>query len=285
MNSLRLPLLHRNGCLVGRDSHINRLHLAGLGLQVKGGIGTLVGGAIVVFVIANVQLGMVAPLAVEGADDHKLDVMMMADPSCGFETVENDLETMGASYCLGEAGQWSGADILMLLEGLVIVLAGRLELPQNKAWANRVRSIGKVVGWVFIGLALLDRLSLLPSSANSQSLADFFPIETQAWLVQLAFAAVGVFLIRGPKYWEAEAVAQTRDKLARKTEKAEDFKSSFYNKERHSDKELARVNRSRFLQQDKGLSMKKRRKQLLVMATCPYCQGGGCKRCNEFGVF
>ena len=279
------PPLHADGGPFQHDTAMNWHHLVAPGLRMKGGLGTLIGGAIVVFVVANVQFGMVAPLAIDGADGHKLDVMMMADPTCNFDSVENDLETMGASYCLGDAGQWSGADILMLVEGLVIVLAGRLELPQNKAWANRLRSIGKVVGWVFIGLALLDRLGWLPASANSQSLADFFPFETEAWLVQIAFAGLGVFMIRGPKYWEAEAVAQTRDKMERKAEKAEVFKSSFYNKERHSEKALARVERSRFLQQDKNLAMKKRRKQLLVMATCPYCQGGGCKRCNEFGVF
>lgn len=279
------PPLHADGGPLLHDTAINCHPLVVLGLQMKGGLGTLIGGAIVVFVMANVQLGMVAPLAIDGADGHKLDVMMMADPTCNFDSVENDLETMGASYCLGEAGQWSGADILMLVEGLVIVLAGRLELPQNKAWANRLRSIGKVVGWVFIGLALLDRLGWLPASANSQSLADLFPFETEAWLVQIAFAGLGVFMIRGPKYWEAEAVAQTRSKMERKAEKAEQFKTSFYNKERHTEKTLARVERSRFLQQDKNLAMKKRRKQLLVMATCPYCQGGGCKRCNEFGVF
>lgn len=247
-------------------------------------LGTVVGGAIVLFVLANVQFGAVAPMAVNGAEGYKLDVMMMADPACGFETIENDLETMNTSFCLGEQGEWSGADLLMFAEGLVILLAGRLELPQNKAWAKRLRKAGFIVGCMFFSLAILDRLSVLPSSASSESLADFFPFEISPWIVQISFAALGAFLMRGPKYWEAEAVVQTRDKLERRREKAGVFRGSF-SKEKHDEKALDRVERSRFLQRDKNLAMKRRRSKILVMATCPYCQGAGCKKCNQLGVF
>jgi hypothetical protein len=137
---------------------------------------------------------------------------------------------------------------------------------------------------MFFSLAILDRLGVLPSSASSESLADFFPFEISPWIVQISFAALGAFLMRGPKYWEAEAVVQTRDKLERRRQKAGVFRGSF-SKEKHDEKALDRVERSRFLQRDKNLAMKRRRSKILVMATCPYCQGAGCKKCNQLGVF
>ena len=248
-------------------------------------LGTIVGGAIIAFVIANVQFGAVAPMAIDGADDTKLDVLMLSDPTCSFEAIEAEIVSMGESYCLGEKGQWSGADILMLGEGLVIILAGRLELPQNKAWAQRVRKIGFIIGCTFFSFAILDRLGWLPSAANSEGLADLFPLDVSPWLVQIGFAVVGAMLMRGPKYWEAEAVSQTREKLEKRREKAGKFRGSFLNKDKHDKKTLERHERSRLLSNDSSLSMKRRRSNLLVMATCPYCQGAGCKKCKELGVF
>ena len=112
-----------------------------------------------------------------------------------------------------------------------------------------------------------------------------FPFPVAGWVVQIMFAVVGVLMIRGPKYWEAEAVSQTRDKLERRREKAGVFRSSFFDREKHSKTHLDRSERSRFMRADKDLAMSRRRSKLLVMATCPYCQGAGCKKCNNHGVF
>jgi len=185
---------------------------------------------------------------------------------------------------LGEVGQWSGADVLMLMEGLFLFVYG-FELPQNKAWAKRLRKAGFIMGSVLCGLAILDRMGWLPSSASSQGLADLSPIPIQPWVIQILFAILGALMIRGPKYWEAEAVVQTRDKLERRREKAGSFRSSFFHKEAHEEKHLDRSESSRFLKADKNLAMSRRRSKLLVMATCPYCQGAGCKKCNNNGVF
>ena len=172
----------------------------------------------------------------------------------------------------------------MLMEGLFLFVYG-FELPQNKGWARRLRKLGFIMGSVLCSLAFLDRFSLLPTSASSEGLATLFPFPVQPWVVQIMFAVVGVIMIRGPKYWEAEAVAQTRDKLERRREKAGVFRSSFFNAEKHDKRTMERVERSRFLQSDKNLAMSRRRSKLLVMATCPYCQGAGCKKCNQNGVF
>ncbi len=245
---------------------------------------TVFGAGLLVFVVANVQFGAVAPRVIDGAEGYKLDALLMFEPSCSPATIEEELSSSGTSYCLGEVGQWSGADVLMLMEGLFLFVYG-FELPQNKSWARRLRKAGFIMGCVLFALAILDRLAWLPSSANSSSLADLSPVPVEPWVVQILFAVFGALMMRGPKYWEAEAVVQTREKLERRREKAGDFRSSFFQEEAHDKKHLERTDRSRFLQADKNLSMSRRRSNLLVMATCPYCQGAGCKKCNNHGVF
>ena len=245
---------------------------------------TVFGAVMMLFVIANVHFGAVAPQVIDGAEGYKLDALLMFEPSCSFDAVEEELRSSGTSYCLGEVGQWSGADLLMMMEGLFLFVYG-FELPQNKGWARRLRKVGFMMGCVLCTLAVLDRFSLLPTSASSDGLAALFPFPVAGWVVQIMFAVIGVLMIRGPKYWEAEAVAQTRDKLERRRQKAGVFRSSFFDKEKHSKKTLERSERSRFLRSDKDLAMSRRRSNLLVMATCPYCKGAGCKKCNNHGVF
>ncbi|MEC8398966.1 MAG: hypothetical protein VXZ34_05215 [Candidatus Thermoplasmatota archaeon] len=163
---------------------------------------TVFGAAMMLFVIANVQFGSVAPRVIDGAEGYKLDAFLMFEPSCSFDAVEEELKTSGTSYCLGEIGQWSGADLLMMMEGLFLFVYG-FELPQNKGWARRLRKVGFVMGSVLCTLAVLDRLSLLPTSASSEGLASMFPFPVEGWVVQIMFAVIGVLMIRGPKYWEA----------------------------------------------------------------------------------
>ena len=90
-----------------------------LGLSLRK-ILTLFGAAMMIFVLMNVQFGSVAPRVIDGAEGYKLDAFLMFDPSCSFDKVEEELRTSGSSYCLGEIGQWSGADLLMLMEGLFL---------------------------------------------------------------------------------------------------------------------------------------------------------------------
>ena len=106
---------------------------------------TLVGVGLLLFVIANVQFGAVAPRVIDGAEGYKLDALLMFEPACSPSTVEAELRDSGTSYCLGEVGQWSGADVLMLMEGLFLFVYG-FELPQNKSWAKRMRKAGFVMG-------------------------------------------------------------------------------------------------------------------------------------------
>ena len=252
----------------------------------KKGLGTIIGGGLLAFVILNAQFGMIAPLFIEDSDGYKLDVVLLADPNCGFSTIEEDLASSGASYCLQEKGQWEGADFMMLAEGLVILLAGRMELPQHKRWAQRVRKVGFVTGIGLFSIAILDRFGLLPHAASSEGLATLLPFNIQPWLLQIGIAGLGYLLVRGPKYWDPLALQQTREKTLVKRERKEAFAQAFYGKDDESHEVTKkRIKRSKLLQQDVNLKMKRRRKGLLVMATCPYCKGTGCKKCNQLGVF
>ena len=239
----------------------------------------------VAFVIANVQFGLVAPQLIEGAETSKLDVLKMLEPHCAISEIESELAEGNDSFCLGNSGDWNGADLLLLAEGLFMIFVGKFKFPQQGRWAKRLRRISFIGGCTLFGLAILDRLELLPTSVSSEGIAGLIPLDVSPLAVQLGMAIIGAFMMRGPKYWEAEAVSQTRDKLERRRQKAGVFRSSFFDKEKHSKKTLERSERSRFLRSDKDLAMSRRRSNLLVMATCPYCKGAGCKKCNNHGVF
>ena len=45
---------------------------------------TVFGAAMMLFVIANVQLGSVAPRVIDGAEGYKLDAFLMFEPSCSL---------------------------------------------------------------------------------------------------------------------------------------------------------------------------------------------------------
>ena len=102
---------------------------------------TLFGLLMMIFVVVNVQFGSVAPQVIDGAEGYKLDAFLMFEPSCTFELVEEELKETGTSYCLGEVGQWSGADVLMLMEGLFLFVYG-FELPQNKGLGSPTSKVG-----------------------------------------------------------------------------------------------------------------------------------------------
>lgn len=50
-------------------------------MGAKKGLGTIIGGAIVAFVVLNAQLGLVAPMFIEDSEGYKLDVVLLADPN------------------------------------------------------------------------------------------------------------------------------------------------------------------------------------------------------------
>jgi len=253
------------------------------GLRRK--IATTIGIAILVFVFANVQLGIVAPAAIDGAPNSKIDVLKMTEPHCSFDEISESLEGGGQSYCLGSAGDWDGADFIMLLEGLVLIFAGRFKLPKGVGWIERSRKLVMVTGGVLFFLAVLDRLQLLPTPANSTGLAELMPINVSPWMIQIGIAVIGALLLRGPKYWESEAQQLTQTSIERRRVVADQFRSTFNQQPTAVEGDSVALSRtSKLLRNDHNLLMQKSSYGVKVFATCPYCAGAGCKKCEKKGI-
>ena len=252
------------------------------GLKKK--IATLFGITIIAFVIFNVQFGIIAPIAIDGAPNSTLDVLKLTEPQCSFDEISSSLESSGQSYCLGSTGDWGGADFIMLLEGLVMVLAGRFKLPKGDGWVARARKLAMITGGVLFSLAILDRLQLLPTTANSTGLAELMPIDVSPWMIQIGIAILGAILLRGPKYWDSEAQQSTLSSKERRRVVAEKFRSTFNHQPNAVGADSIAVARtSNLLRTDNALSMRKSSYGVKVFATCPYCSGVGCSKCASKG--
>ena len=250
-------------------------------------IATIVGIAMVAFVVANVQFGIVAPQIIDGADNTKMDVLKMMEPHCAISEIEGELAEGNDSFCLSDPGDWNGADFLLLAEGLFLVFVGKFKLPQKGRWAKRIRRLAFVTGCTLFGLAILDRLEVLPTAVNSEGISTLIPLDVSPLVVQLGMALIGAFLMRGPKYWEAEAIDLTNKRLEGRREVAEKFRSKYGTiakplPELHGKQQ--RVAKSPLMHRDSRLSMGRSSKSLKVHATCPYCEGGGCKKCTFKGL-
>jgi hypothetical protein len=239
------------------------------------------------FVIINVQFGLVAQTVIDGAEPAKLDVMKLFEPQCSFSAIEKDISDGNDSFCLGPVGEWNGADFLLLGEGLFILLIGKFKLPQNGRWAERVRKILFITGCSFLGLAVLDRLKLLPTSVGSEGISELIPLGVSPMMVQIGLAVLGAFMIRGPKFWEAEAIEQTNERIESRREVAEKFRTTFgtfASPLSELEGKQKRVARSPLMGRDSKLLMRRAKGNVQVKATCPYCKGGGCKKCSMTGI-
>ena len=145
--------------------------------SIRRNIATIVGISMVAFVIANVQFGLVAPQLIDGADNDKLDVLKMLEPHCAISEIESELAEGNDSFCLGNSGDWNGADLLLLAEGLFMIFVGKFKFPQQGRWAKRLRKMAFIGGCTLFGLAILDRLELLPTSVSSEGIASLIPLD------------------------------------------------------------------------------------------------------------
>jgi hypothetical protein len=248
-------------------------------------ISTLLGITMIAFVISNVQFGIIAPIAIDGAPNSTLNVLKLTEPQCSFDAIASSLESSGQSYCLGSTGDWGGVDFLMLLEGLVLVLFGRFKFPKGAAWAARSRKLVMTTGGVLFSLAILDRLQLLPTSVNSTGLAELMPIHLSPWVMQIGIAILGAILLRGPKYWDSEAQQSTQVSIEQRRVIADKFRSTFTPQASAVGADSIAMSRtSNLLKRDKHLSMRKSSYGVKVFATCPYCAGTGCKKCANKGT-
>ncbi len=253
--------------------------------SIRRNIATIIGLLMVVFVVANVQFGLVAPQLIDGAGNDKLDVLKMLEPHCAISEIEAELAEGNDSFCLGNSGDWNGADLLLFAEGLFLIFVGKFKFPQQGRWAKRLRRISFFGGCTLFGLAILDRLEVLPTSVSSEGIATLIPLDVSPLAVQLGMAIIGAFMMRGPKYWEAEAIDLTNKRLEKRRRIAEKFRSKYGTiakplPELHGKQK--RVSRSPLMHRDSKLTMRSN-DSLTVQATCPFCEGSGCVKCDFTG--
>ena len=133
-------------------------------------IGTLLGLGVAAGAWVNVERGSIAPMLVRGAPTAKLDIIRMSDPGCSVSNIALHLETFGQSHCFGELGTWTGADLMLIAEGGILLLAGVARMPRSPTMAKRIRRVMFIAGAMLFSLAVLDRLALLPGAASSEGL-------------------------------------------------------------------------------------------------------------------
>ncbi|MEZ8032264.1 MAG: hypothetical protein QMC44_01280 [Candidatus Poseidoniaceae archaeon] len=256
--------------------------------NLRESIGIVFGSCMIGFSIANVGFGKVAPRIIDGSGGMKLNITEMFLPHCSIPLIEEELANGDPSACLGAVGSWDGLDLLFLCLGLFVLLYGRIGFLKTGRRSERRYHVLFGVGAALFSIAILDRLSFLPRSASSEGVTELIPFYINPFLFQCIIAAIGAFLMGGPKYWEAEAIEQTRDRLEKRRQVAGDFRDAFGSVKMSLNSRSGstqRIARSQLLKKDSQLHMRRdTSKSIKVLATCPYCKGGGCNECGQSGT-
>lgn len=253
-------------------------------------IGQVIALAIVVSVSANAQFGSIAPEVIEGAPNEKFDMSQMIEPDCSppFDRLELLIADGSETNCFLPPGEWSGVDFMVMGPSLFILLSGRIKVARVGTKKDRFYKGAFAAGVAVFSIAIMDRIGVLPTQVNSNGLADLIPLDLPPTGVQIGIAAVGCLLMMGPKYWEAEAITQATETISNRRTIAQEFRTKFGSEALPLHTRAGsnqRISRSRILQKDSHLKMRKQTaKGLKVYATCPFCSGGGCTKCSGKGT-
>ena len=253
-------------------------------------IGQLLALGIVVAVVANAQFGVISPKIIEGAPTEKYELSAMTEPDCAplFDRLEELVADGTDTNCFRPAGEWSGMDFVLLGPFLFILVSGRIKFARVGTKKDRSYKGAFVAGVFLFSMAVMDRLGIIPTQVDSNGISDLLPIALSPLYVQIIVALVGCLLMMGPKYWEAEAITVTNEKITKRRDIAREFRTKFGSVATPLQLRSGtnkRINRSKILQKDSRLHMmKKPGKGLKVYATCPFCSGGGCSRCGDDGT-
>lgn len=179
-----------NNCDINKGLAI---HTVNMGLLKK--LAAIIGLALIAVSVANVEFG-----ALMGLDPpQKLILARLADPGCNADEIQKDLDSGDINSCVTTPGVWDAPDLLLLLEGCIMFLTSFMRWPRKGRWALRIRKIAVVTGVILCGLALADRFDKLPGT-SSEDLSGLLPFPAPPIAVQIGIFAIGIFLIRGPKY-------------------------------------------------------------------------------------
>ena len=158
-------------------------------------LAALIGLAMIAVSVANVEFGAVMSLD----PPQKVILARLADPGCNSDDIQKDLDSGDLNDCVTTPGVWDAPDLLLLVEGSVMFLTSFMRWPRKGRWAVRIRRTAIVTGVLLCGVALADRFDALPGT-SSEDIAALLPFPAPSIAVQIGLFAIGVFLIRGPKY-------------------------------------------------------------------------------------
>jgi len=164
-----------------------------MGLMKK--LAAIIGLALISVSIVNVELGALMSLD----PPQKLVLAKLADPGCNEDDIQTDLDSGDVNACVTAPGVWDAPDLLLLVEGCIMFFASFMRWPRKGRWAVRVRKMAVVTGVILCCVALADRFGQLPGT-SSDELASLLPFPAPGIAVQIGLFAIGIFLIRGPKY-------------------------------------------------------------------------------------
>ncbi len=257
-----------------------------MGLRRK--VATLIGLAMIAVTVANVEFGALMPLN----PPQKLIITKVADAGCTAEEIQTDLDEGRMSTCVSPLGTWEGPDLLFVGEGLLILFASKLRWPRRGKWAKRIRRGAMVTGILLCLVAVADRYDGLPGPSSSD-VAELLPFPAPTIAVQIGIFALGIFLIRGPKY--------IYDDLEDSPDKKRDRSYLQMDQVYTQGGNLGHLNRTRKVKSNyntigelwktQGLSQHedsfesglRQEKGMLVARMCHLCNGAGCSNCGNTG--
>ena len=260
-----------------------------MGLMKK--LAAIIGLALIGLSVANVEFGALMGLE----PPQKVILARLADPGCNADEIQKDLDAGDVNACVTTPGVWDAPDLLLLLEGCVMFLASFMRWPRKGRWAVRIRKIAVVSGLILCGIALADRFDKLPGT-SSEDLASLLPFPAPPIAVQIGIFAIGIFLIRGPKYRivrEKEKKSRNRDYsvrelcLAFRTGGSHGWLSKSGNLKGASKYKTVRdlwSDQSLSQYEDSFESGMRDNFESNVGRTCHLCNGEGCAGCSNTGI-
>jgi len=262
-----------------------------MGLLKK--MASIFGIVLIAVSIANVEFGALMSLD----PPQKLILARLADPGCNTDDIQKDLDSGDMNDCATSPGVWDAPDLLLLLEGCVMFLTSFMRWPRKGRWAKRVRRGAIVSGLIFCGVALADSFDVLPGTSSGE-LAQLLPFPAPSIAVQIGIFALGIFLIRGPKYRmdyssKGRTDVQKRDRLIQDIDLAYKKGGDLGSLAKPSgSKSFTKYKTVGDLWGQQGLSVFEDEFEsgmrddfgASVGRTCHLCTGEGCSGCGNTGV-
>ena len=174
-------------------------------------------------------------------------------------------------------------------------LTSFMRWPRKGKWAIRIRKTAIVSGFLLCAIALADRFDKLPGT-SSEDLAVLLPFPAPGIAVQIGIFAIGIFLIRGPKYRVVKEKAPKKRKREYSTAELDyaymaggnlgSLSKSLRSKRASKYKTVGELWGDQKLSEfeDEFEGGLRDNFSASIGRTCHLCNGAGCQACNYTGV-